>query len=71
MLAIRLPIIDQTRGHATHSLPAVWKSHLAESLMELPPTADPQVGLPPAPDIDLGKALGHRQQAIDVIRVIE
>jgi homoserine O-acetyltransferase len=30
--AIVLPISDQTRGHGTHSLPAIWKSHLAELL---------------------------------------
>jgi homoserine O-acetyltransferase len=26
---ILLPITDQTRGHGTHSLPAIWKEHLA------------------------------------------
>jgi homoserine O-acetyltransferase/O-succinyltransferase len=26
---IVLPITDQTRGHGTHSLPAIWKEHLA------------------------------------------
>ena len=31
---VLLPITDQTRGHGTHSLPAVWKQHLAE-LLEL------------------------------------
>jgi len=30
--AIVLPIAPQTRGHGTHSLPAVWKQHLAELL---------------------------------------
>lgn len=29
---IMIPISDQTRGHGTHSLPAVWKKHLAELL---------------------------------------
>lgn len=29
---ILLPITDQTRGHGTHSLPAVWKQYLAELL---------------------------------------
>jgi homoserine O-acetyltransferase/O-succinyltransferase len=33
---ILVPISDQTRGHGTHSLPAVWKSHLAEFLKQLP-----------------------------------
>jgi len=30
--AVILPITDQTRGHGTHSLPAVWKQYLAELL---------------------------------------
>ena len=30
--AIVLPITDQTRGHGTHSLPALWKEHLQELL---------------------------------------
>jgi len=29
---ILLPITDQTRGHGTHSLPAIWKQYLAELL---------------------------------------
>jgi len=31
---ILLPITDQTRGHGTHSLPAIWKQHLAALLAE-------------------------------------
>jgi homoserine O-acetyltransferase/O-succinyltransferase len=31
---VLLPITDQTHGHGTHSLPAVWKQHLAELLAE-------------------------------------
>ena len=31
---ILLPITDQTRGHGTHSVPAVWKQYLAELLTE-------------------------------------
>jgi homoserine O-acetyltransferase len=31
---IVLPITDQTRGHGTHSLPAIWKEHLAALLKE-------------------------------------
>ncbi|MFN0110061.1 MAG: alpha/beta fold hydrolase [Blastocatellia bacterium] len=31
---ILIPISDQTRGHGTHSLPALWKQHLAELLEE-------------------------------------
>jgi homoserine O-acetyltransferase len=30
--AVVLPITPQTRGHGTHSLPAVWKQYLAELL---------------------------------------
>jgi homoserine O-acetyltransferase len=29
---VLLPITDQTRGHGTHTLPAVWKQYLAELL---------------------------------------
>jgi homoserine O-acetyltransferase/O-succinyltransferase len=31
---VLLPITDQTRGHGTHSLPAVWKQYLSELLVE-------------------------------------
>jgi len=31
---VLLPITDQTRGHGTHSLPAIWKQYLAELLQE-------------------------------------
>lgn len=31
---VLLPITDQTRGHGTHTLPAVWKQHLEELLAE-------------------------------------
>jgi len=33
---ILLPITPQTRGHGTHSVPAVWGGHLAEFLKALP-----------------------------------
>jgi len=33
---VLLPITDQTRGHGTHSLPAVWKHYLADFLKDLP-----------------------------------
>ena len=33
---ILLPITDQTRGHGTHSLPAIWKGYLSEFLKDLP-----------------------------------
>jgi len=32
---VLLPISDKTRGHGTHSLPAVWKGYLAELLSQL------------------------------------
>ena len=31
---VLLPITDQTRGHGTHSLPAIWKPYLADLLTE-------------------------------------
>lgn len=34
---VLLPITDQTRGHGTHSLPAIWKDYLAELLRESEP----------------------------------
>jgi homoserine O-acetyltransferase len=33
---VLIPTSDRTRGHGTHSLPAVWKSYLAEFLQQLP-----------------------------------
>jgi homoserine O-acetyltransferase len=36
---ILLPTTAQTRGHGTHSLPAIWGKHLAEFLNELTPAA--------------------------------
>jgi homoserine O-acetyltransferase len=32
--AVVLPITDQTRGHGTHSLPAIWCSYLQELLRQ-------------------------------------
>ena len=32
---VLIPISDKTRGHGTHSLPAVWKGHLAELLSRI------------------------------------
>lgn len=31
---VLLPITDETRGHGTHTLPAIWKGYLAELLAE-------------------------------------
>jgi homoserine O-acetyltransferase/O-succinyltransferase len=36
---VLLPTTEQTRGHGTHSLPAIWGKHLAEFLKELTPAA--------------------------------
>lgn len=33
---VLLPITEETRGHGTHSLPAIWSSRLAAFLRELP-----------------------------------
>ena len=33
---VLLPITEQTRGHGTHSLPAVWGSHLRDFMATLP-----------------------------------
>ena len=35
---VLIPTSDQTRGHGTHSLPAVWGSYLKEFLGSLTPT---------------------------------
>ena len=43
--AVLLPISDQTRGHGTHSWPAIWQDHLAALLRE----SDPQASASPAP----------------------
>jgi homoserine O-acetyltransferase len=34
---VLIPTSDQTRGHGTHSLPAVWGSHLEAFLRDLEP----------------------------------
>ena len=34
---ILLPTTEQTRGHGTHSLPAIWGKHLAEFMQRLTP----------------------------------
>ena len=36
---ILLPVTEQTRGHGTHSLPAIWGKYLADFIRELAPTA--------------------------------
>ena len=37
--AVLLPITDETRGHGTHSWPAIWQDHLAALLRESAPQA--------------------------------
>ena len=37
---ILLPITDATRGHGTHSLPAIWGEELAGFLRDLEKTRD-------------------------------
>jgi len=37
---VLIPISDRTRGHGTHSQPAVWHDYLAEFLTSLPPVTD-------------------------------
>jgi homoserine O-acetyltransferase len=34
---ILIPISDQTKGHGTHSLPVIWRQHLADLLRESEP----------------------------------
>jgi homoserine O-acetyltransferase len=34
---VLIPISDQTRGHGTHSLPAIWGKHLGEFLKNVEP----------------------------------
>jgi len=34
---ILLPVTEQTRGHGTHSLPAIWGKHLGDFMRELAP----------------------------------
>jgi homoserine O-acetyltransferase len=34
---VLLPVSDATRGHGTHTLPAIWKAYLAELLSESQP----------------------------------
>jgi homoserine O-acetyltransferase len=39
---VLIPTSDQTRGHGTHSLPAVWAKYLADFLGELAPGTSSQ-----------------------------
>src|ERR1039458_10122109 len=37
---VLLPITDQTRGHGTHTLPAIWKDYLQELLRQSQPRSE-------------------------------
>jgi homoserine O-acetyltransferase/O-succinyltransferase len=39
--SVLLPITKETRGHGTHSYPAIWKEHLEVFLQELPDSPSP------------------------------
>jgi homoserine O-acetyltransferase len=39
---VLVPTSDRTRGHGTHSLPAVWGQYLADFLKDLPPSSSSQ-----------------------------
>src|SRR5207247_9503709 len=41
---VLIPTSDRTRGHGTHSLPAVWGKYLEEFLAQLTPTTSDNVG---------------------------
>jgi homoserine O-acetyltransferase len=49
---VLLPITDETRGHGTHSLPAIWGPELARFLAEIESAAAP--GAPPAQEFGAG-----------------
>jgi homoserine O-acetyltransferase len=44
---VLIPTSDRTRGHGTHSLPAVWGRYLSEFLKELTPVSSDTVGRVP------------------------
>ena len=54
---VLLPITPETRGHGTHSLPAVWKPYLAAFLSEL---AGAGAAAAPSPEAEELKALEQR-----------
>ena len=68
---ILLPITDQTRGHGTHSLPAIWKGYLAEFLKGLP-RADRALPSPSQRSFmkshSRGRARGRSSLALDAAR---
>lgn len=45
---VLLPITDQTRGHGTHSLPAIWQSYLADLLKASEPHSVTSTAVTPA-----------------------
>ncbi len=67
---VLLPTTDATRGHGTHSLPVVWKAHLAAFLATLRPAELAAAPVPPAaaPEVEgierrLVAAVGARDLA--------
>ena len=54
---VLLPITPETRGHGTHTLPVVWRSHLAAFLAERAGTGAADASSPEADDL---KALEQR-----------
>ena len=49
--AVVLPLSDKTAGHGTHTLAAVWKSHLEDLLRTSAASATTQAPSGPNPDI--------------------
>src|SRR4029450_3405574 len=47
--AVVLPLTDQTAGHGTHTLAAVWKTHLVDLLRTSAPQTSTPAGASQAP----------------------
>jgi homoserine O-acetyltransferase/O-succinyltransferase len=65
---VLLPITDATRGHGTHTVPAIWKPYLAAFLADLTGTASPAGDAPDAAEVvaleqRLVSAIGARDLA--------
>lgn len=46
---VLIPTSDSTRGHGTHSRPAIWRHHLADLIRLLPPVPSSAAGAPREP----------------------
>src|SRR5439155_24293194 len=71
--AVVLPITPDTRGHGTHSLPALWKQHLGELLQrsgqvaaKSPTSADP-TGCVPADELRALLAAKRSREAEELV----